>query len=102
MTLYIVATPIGNLADCSKRAMQIFNKATLVVAEDTRTSGKLLKLLGVEEKKEFVSFHAQSSTTALKKAIERCREHEDIILVTDAGTPSISDPGSLFIKKTDS
>jgi len=97
MTLYVVATPIGNLSDCSQRAIETFNKATLIVAEDTRTSGQLLKLLKISEKKEFVSFHAQSSNSALKKAIERCDGHDNIVLVTDAGTPAISDPGSLFI-----
>lgn len=97
MILSVVATPIGNLSDCSERARLVLSQATLVVAEDTRTTGQLLKLLAIEGKKEFVSFHAQSSDTALEKAIERCREHEYIALVTDAGTPAVSDPGSLFI-----
>ncbi|MBP6904526.1 MAG: 16S rRNA (cytidine(1402)-2'-O)-methyltransferase [Candidatus Pacebacteria bacterium] len=97
MNLSVVATPIGNLKDVSERAREVLTEATLVVAEDTRTTGQLLKLLDIEGKKEFVSSHAQSSDTALTKALERCREHEYIVLVTDAGTPAISDPGSLFI-----
>jgi 16S rRNA (cytidine1402-2'-O)-methyltransferase len=98
MVLSVVATPIGNLKDVSERAREVLTEATLVVAEDTRTTGQLLKLLEIGgEKKEFVSSHAQSSDTALTKALERCREHEYIVLVTDAGTPAISDPGSLFI-----
>jgi 16S rRNA (cytidine1402-2'-O)-methyltransferase len=98
MILNVVATPIGNLADCSPRAKAVLAAATLVVAEDTRTTGTLLKLLGIEgPKKEFVSSHAQSSETAQLKALERCKSHESIVLVTDAGTPAISDPGSLFI-----
>ena len=97
MTLSVVATPIGNLADCSPRAREVLENATLILAEDTRTSGQLLKLLHIEGKHEFVSSHAQSTLQALEKALERCREHEYIALVTDAGTPAISDPGSFFI-----
>lgn len=97
MILSVVATPIGNLADCSPRAKDVLQNATLVVAEDTRTTGQLFKLLGIEGKKEFVSSHAQSTDSALHKALERCSEHEHIALVTDAGTPAISDPGSHFI-----
>lgn len=97
MTLYVVATPIGNLADCSPRAIEILSEATLVIAEDTRTTGQLLKLLNVEGKKQFLSSHAQSSAQSMEKTLEACAEHEVIALVTDAGTPAISDPGSFFI-----
>ena len=97
MNLHIVATPIGNLADCSPRAKDILSKATLVIAEDTRTTGQLLKLLGIEGKKSFLSSHAQSSASALQKTLEACQDHDIIALVTDAGTPAISDPGSFFI-----
>lgn len=99
MILNVVATPIGNLADCSPRAKEVLSEATLVIAEDTRTTGQLLKLLGVEgsKKKEFMSSHAQSSETSLQKVLEACALHEHIALVTDAGTPAISDPGSFFI-----
>ncbi len=97
MILSVVATPIGNLKDITLRAKEVLESTTLVLAEDTRTTGQLFKLLGIEGKKEFVSSHAQSSDSAVTKAIERCAEHEYITLVTDAGTPAISDPGSLFI-----
>ncbi|MEI6022621.1 MAG: 16S rRNA (cytidine(1402)-2'-O)-methyltransferase [bacterium] len=97
MKLYVVATPIGNLADCSPRAIQALSEATLILAEDTRTTGQLFKLLGVQGKKDFIASHAQSSSDAVIKALARCEEHETIALVTDAGTPAISDPGSLFI-----
>ena len=97
MILSIVATPIGNLKDISIRAKEVLEQATLVLAEDTRTTGQLFKLLGIEGDKQFVSSHAQSTTGAVHKAIERCAEHEHIVLVTDAGTPAISDPGSLFV-----
>ncbi|MBP6857691.1 MAG: 16S rRNA (cytidine(1402)-2'-O)-methyltransferase [Candidatus Pacebacteria bacterium] len=99
MILSIVATPIGNLKDISVRAKEVLEQATLVVAEDTRTSGQLFKLLGIEGDREFVSSHAFSSENDLKKALERCQSHEFIVLVTDAGTPAISDPGSFFISK---
>lgn len=97
MILSIVATPIGNLKDISFRAKEVLEQATLIVAEDTRTTGQLLKLLTIGGEKEFVSSHAQSAESALKKALERCQSHEYIALVTDAGTPAISDPGSFFI-----
>ncbi len=97
MILKVVATPIGNLSDCSPRAKEVLEQATLIIAEDTRTTGQLLKLLGVGGKKVFMSSHAQSSAGALQKTLEACQEHEQIALVTDAGTPAISDPGSFFI-----
>lgn len=99
MILSVVATPIGNLKDITLRAKEVLERATLIVAEDTRTSGQLFKLLSIEGKKEFVSSHAMSSGNAIKRALERCREHEHIVLVTDAGTPAISDPGSFFISE---
>lgn len=100
MILSIVATPIGNLKDISQRAKEVLEQSTLIVAEDTRTSGQLFKLLDIGgEKKEFVSSHAMSSKNELQKSLERCGEHEYIALVTDAGTPAISDPGSFFIKE---
>lgn len=97
MILYVIATPIGNLADCSPRAKALLGEATLIIAEDTRTTGQLLKLLGVEGKKTFMSSHAQSSEGSLQKVLEACTQHTTIALVTDAGTPAISDPGSFFI-----
>lgn len=99
MILSIVATPIGNLKDITLRAKEVLEQATLVVAEDTRTSGQLFKLLGIESKKEFVSSHLLSTESAMTKALERCGEHEYIALVTDAGTPAISDPGSFFVSE---
>lgn len=100
MILSIVATPIGNLKDITLRGVEVLNQATLIVAEDTRTSGQLFKLLGIGgEKKEFVASHAMSTKNALEKALERCKSHEYIALVTDAGTPTISDPGSFFVSE---
>lgn len=99
MILSIVATPIGNLKDITLRAKEALGQATLIVAEDTRTSGQLIKLLQIGGSKEFVSSHAMSSKNALTKALERCDSHEHIALVTDAGTPTISDPGSFFVSE---
>lgn len=97
MKLNVVATPIGNLADCSPRAKEMLEAATLIIAEDTRTAKKLLTLLGINTQREFLSSHAQSSAHSLEKTLEACAQHQTICLVTDAGTPAISDPGSFFI-----
>lgn len=98
MILNVVATPIGNLKDITLRAKEVLESATLLLAEDTRSTKKLLSLLGIAlENKQYVSSHAQSSQGALQKALQGCVGHEVIALVTDAGTPAISDPGSLFI-----
>ncbi len=98
MILSVVATPIGNIQDISFRAKEVFEKATLVIAEDTRTTGQLLKLLNLQGERHFASFHAQSHKGAITKLLESCKEHEHIVLVTDAGTPGISDPGCVFVE----
>lgn len=97
MTLSVVATPIGNLKDISLRAKEVLSKASLIIAEDTRTTGKLLKLFEIESEHRYASFHAQTSPQALLGLLKACDEHEHIALVTDAGTPGISDPGCVFI-----
>lgn len=97
MILSVVATPIGNLKDISIRAKEVLETATLIIAEDTRTTGQLLKLLGVSGEHHFTSFHAQTSPEALRKVLDSCQDHEHIALVTDAGTPGISDPGCVFV-----
>lgn len=101
MVLNVVATPIGNLSDMSPRAKEALETATLILAEDTRSTKKLLTLLGGRvakwEGKQFLSSHAQSSENELQRALGACGEHQHIALVTDAGTPAISDPGSHFI-----
>ena len=82
ITLSIVATPIGNLEDCTIRSLRVLREAQLIIAEDTRSTGKLLKLLGVDTSSiDFVSYHAQSSNTALTKALEKCENYERIALV---------------------
>jgi 16S rRNA (cytidine1402-2'-O)-methyltransferase len=97
MILSVVATPIGNLQDISLRAKEVLSSASLIIAEDTRTTGKLLKLFEIESDHRYASFHAQTSPQALLGLLKTCAEHEHIALVTDAGTPGISDPGCVFI-----
>ncbi|MFZ4500257.1 MAG: 16S rRNA (cytidine(1402)-2'-O)-methyltransferase [Minisyncoccia bacterium] len=100
MVLSIVATPIGNLKDITLRAKEVLENATLILAEDTRSIKKLLTLLEIPlGGKHYLSSHAQSTPGALQKALEACTGHETIALVTDAGTPAISDPGSLFVQE---
>ncbi len=98
MILSVVATPIGNLGDISIRAKEVLKAATLILAEDTRTARKLFSLLSITiANKLFLSSHAQSSEKELERALAACSDHEYIALITDAGTPAISDPGSHFI-----
>ena len=98
MILNVVATPIGNLKDITLRAKEVLEIATLILAEDTRSIKKLLTLLDIPlGDKQYISSHAQSTPGSLQRALEAAVGHENIALVTDAGTPAISDPGSLFI-----
>ncbi len=94
-TLYVVPTPIGNLADISERALDVLKGVDFVAAEDTRVSGKLLTLLGI--KKNFVSYHEHNKNFAGEKVAERIRSGESCAIVTDAGTPAISDPGEHLV-----
>jgi len=95
MTLYTVATPIGNLADITHRAIATLNDVDLIVAEDTRHSSILLKKY--EIKTPVNSFHAHSGQGKLDSIMERLRDGDDIALISDAGTPGISDPGFKLI-----
>ncbi len=97
-SLYVVATPIGNIKDITIRAKEILEKSTLILAEDTRVAKKLFNLLEISlSGKNFLAMHAQSSDFAMQKAILESVNHEHVSLMTDAGTPAISDPGSLFV-----
>lgn len=95
--LYLVPTPIGNLEDITHRALRILNEADLILAEDTRTSGKLLK--HYEIKKPLQSFHAHNEHGQLQKIIQKMEEGTVVALVSDAGTPAISDPGYLLVRE---
>ena len=90
-TLYVVATPLGNLGDISPRAADTLKRVAAVAAEDTRHSKPLLHHVG--SKAELISFHEHSSDRALERILRILTEGRDVALITDAGTPAISDPG---------
>jgi len=94
-TLYIVATPIGNLGDMTLRAIETLQAVDVVLSEDTRVTGNLLRHF--EIKKPLVSFHEHTEEEKASKLIERMRAGENMALVTDAGTPGISDPGNVLV-----
>jgi len=91
MALFIVATPIGNLGDMTYRAVETLQRVDLIAAEDTRTSRKLCNKYEIET--PMTSFHAHSSEGELAKLIGKLKEGKDVALISDAGTPGISDPG---------
>ena len=95
--LYIVATPIGNLGDITLRALDVLKSADLIAAEDTRHSGMLLKHFGL--KKPFISYHEHNEAMRTAELVERLARGEKIALITDAGTPGLSDPGSRLIRE---
>jgi 16S rRNA (cytidine1402-2'-O)-methyltransferase len=93
--LYVVATPIGNLGDISARAREILAAASAVAAEDTRHSGRLLRELGLE--RPLVSLHEHNERARIAELLARLAAGERIALVSDAGTPLVSDPGYLLV-----
>ncbi|MBU0486904.1 MAG: 16S rRNA (cytidine(1402)-2'-O)-methyltransferase [Bacteroidetes bacterium] len=95
-TLFVVPTPIGNLEDITLRAIRILKEAPFVLAEDTRTSGNLLKHLGI--RKPMMAYHLHNEHVATPRIVERILLEGSAALVTDAGTPGISDPGFLIIR----
>ena len=94
--LYVVATPIGNLADVSTRAVQTLARASLIAAEDTRHTGALLKHLGVRT--PLLSLHEHNERARTPEFLARLAQGESIALVSDAGTPAISDPGFELVR----
>jgi 16S rRNA (cytidine1402-2'-O)-methyltransferase len=94
-TLYVVGTPLGNLADLTPRAADTLRRVTAVAAEDTRHTRPLLTSIGSHA--DLVSVHAHSSQAALERVIALLASGRDVALVTDAGTPAISDPGSALV-----
>ena len=95
-TLYLVATPIGNLGDFSPRAMEALENADFIAAEDTRVSVKLLNHFGI--KKPLLSYHEHNHVTAGQQILQRLLSGENCALVTDAGTPAVSDPGEDIVR----
>lgn len=95
--LYLVPTPIGNLEDMTYRAIRILKEADIILAEDTRTSGPLLKYFGIE--KRVFAHHQHNEHKALNELIRFLKEGQTIALISDAGTPAISDPGYLLVRE---
>lgn len=90
-TLYVVATPIGNLSDMTFRAVAVLRQVNLIAAEDTRCTGKLLQYFQIKTPQ--ISYHHHNRTQQLQPLLQRLREGQSIALVSDAGSPGISDPG---------
>ena len=95
--LFIVATPIGNLEDISLRALRVLKEVDLILCEDTRETKKLLDKYGI--KKELLSYHSHSKLSKVEKIFELLGEGKNLALVSDAGTPGISDPGTVLVSK---
>ena len=95
--LYIIPTPIGNLEDITLRAIRLLKEVNLVLAEDTRTSNKLFAKYNIET--PLASFHMHNEHEVLSKYIARLKEGECFALISDAGTPAISDPGFLLVRE---
>ncbi len=97
--LYIIATPIGNLGDISLRALEVLKKVGYLLCEDTRNTGMLLTNLGIKNKPKLISFYDEVEEQKIPEVIKLLSENNEIGLVTDAGTPIISDPGWKLVKK---
>jgi 16S rRNA (cytidine1402-2'-O)-methyltransferase len=96
LTLYLVATPIGNLGDMSARAIEVLKSVDLVAAEDTRKTGVLLKHVGIETRQ--MPFHDHNEVVAGEKVLRLLEHGKDVAVVTDGGTPGISDPGFTLVR----
>lgn len=95
--LYLVPTPIGNLQDITFRAIEVLKKVELILAEDTRTSSKLLNHYGIQ--KPLTPFHQYNEHQVLQHLIVQLLQGKEMALITDAGTPGISDPGFLLVRE---
>ena len=96
-TLYLVATPIGNLEDITYRAVKVLSEVDVIAAEDTRHSLKLLNHLNIS--KPLISYHRHNEENKTELLINKLLNGENIALITDAGTPAISDPGEEVVKQ---
>ena len=97
VSLYVVATPIGNLSDLSPRAIEVLKSVDFVAAEDTRNSGVLLKYFDI--KKPLVSYHEHNVAKRGGEIIDRLLKGETCALVSDAGMPAVSDPGEVLVRQ---
>lgn len=96
MKLYIVPTPVGNLGDMTYRSVAILNQVDCILCEDTRTSGRLLKHFEIQ--KPLLSYHLHNEHKIVPHLVEKMQAGQTFALITDAGTPGISDPGFLLIR----
>ncbi len=96
-TLFVVATPIGNLSDISQRGVDVLKSVDLIACEDTRHTRILLDRYAIQT--QTVSYHQHSTLSKIDWLLQQLIEHKDIALVTDAGTPGISDPGGILVDK---
>lgn len=97
ISLFLVPTPIGNLKDITLRALEVLKSVDVILAEDTRTTGQLLKHLEISNNLQ--SYHIFNEHKAVEKLVERMKKGEIFALVSDAGTPGISDPGFLLVRE---
>lgn len=95
--LYVIPTPIGNMEDITWRAIRILKEVDVILSEDTRTSGKLLKYYGISNR--LMAYHKFNEHKSLQRYIELIKEGKNIALISDAGTPAISDPGFLLVRE---
>ena len=95
--LYIIPTPVGNMEDMTFRAVRILKEVDLILAEDTRTSGILRKHFGIENR--LMSHHKFNEHETSAAVVERLKGGQDIALISDAGTPGISDPGFFLVRE---
>lgn len=95
--LYVVPTPVGNLEDITLRAIRLLKEAEIIYSEDTRVTKKLLSHLEITGK-QIIPFHAHNEHKQLERSVQTVRENQCTVLVSDAGTPAISDPGFLLVR----
>src|SRR4051812_5743547 len=95
--LYVIATPIGNLGDITLRALDVLREVGLIAAEDTRHSGILLKHYNIN--KRLISYHEHNEAMRTAQLIEQLVDGDNIALITDAGSPGVSDPGARLIRE---
>jgi 16S rRNA (cytidine1402-2'-O)-methyltransferase len=95
--LFVVPTPVGNLEDITLRAIRLLKEAEIIYSEDTRVTKKLLSHLEITGK-QIIPFHAHNEHKQLERSVQTVRENQCTVLVSDAGTPAISDPGFLLVR----